>query len=56
MSDEDYATAMEDHRFYLHELDVYREFEYIRKDFQFIVSCMAMSCSTIFASTRTTRS
>ena len=41
MSDEDYATAMEDHRFYLHELDVYREFEYIRKDFQFIVSCFS---------------
>ena len=41
MSDEDYATALEDHRFYLHELDVYREFEYIRKDFQFIVSCFS---------------
>ena len=41
MSDEDYATAMEDHRFYLHELDVYREFEYIRKDFQVIVSCFS---------------
>ena len=41
MSDEEYATAWEDHRFYLHELDVYREFEYIRKDFQFIVSCFS---------------
>ena len=41
MSDEDYATAMEDHRFYLHQLDVYREFAYIRKDFQFIVSCFS---------------
>ena len=41
MSDEDYATAWEDHRFYLHELEVYREFEYIRKDFQFIVSCFS---------------
>ena len=41
MSDEDYATALEDHRFYLHELDVYREFEYIRKDFQFIVGCFS---------------
>ena len=41
MSDEEYAAAWEDHRFYLHELDVYREFEYIRKDFQFIVSCFS---------------
>ena len=41
MSDEECATAWEDHRFYLHELDVYREFEYIRKDFQFIVSCFS---------------
>ena len=41
MSDEDYARAWEDHRSYLHELDVYREFEYIRKDFQFTVSCFS---------------
>ena len=41
MSDEDYAAAWEDHCFYLHELDVYREFEYIRKDFQFIVICFS---------------
>ena len=41
MSDEDYATAWKNHHFYLHELEVYREFEYIRKDFQFIVSCFS---------------
>ena len=41
MDDEDYATAWEDYRFYLRELEVYREFEYIRKDFQFIVSCFS---------------
>ena len=44
MSDEDYATALEDYRFYLHELEVYREFEYIRKDFQFVVSCFSELC------------
>ena len=36
MSDEAYAAAWEDYRAYLHEIEVYREFEYIRKDFQFI--------------------
>ena len=41
MSDETYAAAWEDHRTYLHELEVYREFEYIRKDFQFIVGCFS---------------
>ena len=41
MSDEDYAQAWENHRRYLHELAVYREFEYIRKDFQFIVGCFS---------------
>ena len=44
VSDEDYARAWEDHRFYLHELDVYREVEYIRKDFQFIVGCFSELC------------
>ena len=39
MSDEDDAEAWENHRQYLHELDVYRELEYIRKDFQFVVGC-----------------
>ena len=41
MDDEEYATAWEDYRFYLRELEVYREFEYIRKDFQFVVSCFS---------------
>ena len=41
MSDEEYATAWENHRQDLHELDVYREFDYIRKDFQFIVGCFS---------------
>ena len=33
MSDEEYATAWENHCQYLHVFEVYREFEYIRKDF-----------------------
>ena len=41
MSDEAYAAAWEDYRAYLHEIEVYREFEYIRKDFQFIVGCFS---------------
>ena len=43
MSDEAYAAAWEDYRAYLHEIEVYREFEYIRKDFQFIVGCFSES-------------
>ena len=46
MCDEDYARAWEEHRSHLHELDVYREFEYIRKDFQFIVSCFSELCTS----------
>ena len=41
MSDEEYAAAWENHRQYLHELDVYKKFEYIHKDFQFIVGCFS---------------
>ena len=59
MSEEEYATACENHRQYLHELDVYRELDYIRKDFQFIVGCFSELYGEdlfIFASTRTTTS
>ena len=41
MSDQEYAAAWEDYRAYRRELDIYREFEYIRKDFQFVVSCFS---------------
>ena len=41
MDDEAYAKAWEDDRFYCRKLDIYREFEYIRKDFQFVVSCFS---------------
>ena len=41
MDDEEYAAAWEDYRLYCHELDIYREFEYIRKDFAFVVSCFS---------------
>ena len=41
MSDDQYARAWENHRQCLHELDVYWEFEYIRKDFQFVVGCFS---------------
>ena len=40
MDDEEYAAAREDYRLYCHEL-IYREFEYIRKDFAFVVSCFS---------------
>ena len=41
MDDEEYAAAWEDYRLYCRELDIYREFEYIRKDFAFVVSCFS---------------
>ena len=41
MDDEEYAAARENYRIYCHELDIYREFEYIRKDFAFVVSCFS---------------
>ena len=53
MSDEEYAEAWENHRQYLHELDVYRSLSTFARTFSSLrvasLSCMARSWSTIFA-------